>query len=311
MELGAPMHFHMELGGQQMDGIGFLGIFVALLGAACLYWGWSIHARSAAMKAAAARWPMTAGTIMSAAVERQGQTPRGTYYVPSVSYHYAVNGQPFVGNRIRFGFMGTQSHAAAERMIAAYPVGATGMLRYDPQNPQESVLEPDKITSNMLITAIAGGVLLLLGLGIVAVAVQGGFEDSGRTPSYSGTGMNSGYGTGAPGNGAGMGGYAPPASAAMATQPRPIGDMDRAWIAGLWSNDANCATTMELLSDGNLIGANGSRGSWYLGAPGSGTLVLRTAAGTGVVQAEWAGQNELRLTYPGDRRTLDMIRCVR
>lgn len=294
-----------------MDGIGFLGIFVALIGAVCLYWGWSGHARSAALKAAANRWPVTAGTITAAAVEMQGRGPKGTYYVPSVTYAYSVNGHGFVGNRIRFGFIGMQSRDAAERVIAAYPVGATGMLRYDPQNPSESVLEPDRVTSNMLITAIGGAVLLLMGLGIVALAVQGRFEDSGGGGSSSGSGMTSGYGAGSAGTGSGMGAATPPATTPLAPQPRSIGDMDRSWILGLWSYDANCATIMELLNDGSFIGADGTRGNWYLGAPGSSTLNLHAAGETGVFHAEWVGQNAMRLTQLSDRRTANMIRCVR
>ena len=41
------------------------------------------------------------------------------------------------------------------------------MLRYDPQDPQQSVLEPDHVTSNLLICAIGGAVLAAIGLAII------------------------------------------------------------------------------------------------------------------------------------------------
>ena len=152
----------------------FLGLFVVLIGAACLYWGWTVQSKASAQKAAAARWPTTPGTITAASVVMQGQAGgRGGYWVPSLSYDYSVNGQAFVGHRIRFGFVGSQSRSTVERMIAPYAVGSTGLLRYDPQNPRESVLEPDSVTSNMLVTAIGGAVLILLGLLVVFVGAQG------------------------------------------------------------------------------------------------------------------------------------------
>jgi hypothetical protein len=146
-----------------------LGIFVLLVGLAAAVFGWLGHSKAVALRQAAGRWSMVPATITAADVQvvaRQGTS----YWVPLVRYRYSVGGKQFEGERIRFGFIGTQSRAAAEKLIAGHPVGSMVMLRYDPHDPTESVLDPDHITANMQICAIGGAVLALMGLVIVFAA---------------------------------------------------------------------------------------------------------------------------------------------
>lgn len=143
-----------------------LGIFVLLLGAATAVYGWLGHSKATALREAAGRWALVSGTILATDV-RVVRRGGAAYWVPLVRYRYAIGDRQFEGERLRFGFIGTQTRAAAERMIAGYAPGSTVMLRYDPQNPQESVLDPSHVTSNMLICAIGGAVLALIGLAIV------------------------------------------------------------------------------------------------------------------------------------------------
>lgn len=149
--------------------MGGLGIFVLLVGVATALFGWLGHSKALALKQSARRWATAPGTILATDVQvvRRGGT---AYWVPLVHYRFAVGDQQFEGQRLRFGFIGTQTRAAAEKMIAGYAPGSTGPLRYDPQNPNESVLDPDHVTSNMLICAIGGAALILMGLVVIVVA---------------------------------------------------------------------------------------------------------------------------------------------
>ncbi|HEX8654017.1 MAG TPA: DUF3592 domain-containing protein [Allosphingosinicella sp.] len=143
-----------------------LGIFVLLLGVATAVYGWLGHSKALALKQAAGRWAIAPATILATDV-RVVRRGGAAYWVPLVHYRFAVGARQYEGQRLRFGFIGTQTRAAAERMIAGYAPGSTAMLRYDPHDPQESVLDPNHVTSNMLVCAVGGAVLALIGLAIV------------------------------------------------------------------------------------------------------------------------------------------------
>ncbi|HEX8364194.1 MAG TPA: DUF3592 domain-containing protein [Allosphingosinicella sp.] len=146
-----------------------LGIFVLLLGLAAAAYGWLGHSKALALRQAAGRWAIAPATILATDV-RVTRRAGTAYWVPLVHYRFAVGDRQYEGERLRFGFIGTQTRAAAQRMVAAYAPGSTKMLRYDPRDPRESVLEPDHVTSNLLICAIGGAVLAAIGLAIVLAA---------------------------------------------------------------------------------------------------------------------------------------------
>ena len=162
-----------------MDSIGYLGIFVAALGAALALWGGLGHRRARALMEAATRWPEAPGKVIAADVERRGggaTANRNTYYRPLIRYTYVVSGREREGSRFRFGMTSARTRAGAEKMLAPYPPGAAIKVRYDPEYPDQSVLEPGKTGSSLLFGAIAGVLLLLAGGAIIALAVRGFFS---------------------------------------------------------------------------------------------------------------------------------------
>ena len=146
-----------------------LGIFVLLIGVAMAVYGWLGHSKALALRQSAGRWAIAPGTVLATDV-RVVRRGGAAYWVPLVHYRFAVGDRHYEGERLRFGFIGTQTRAAAQKMVAGYAPGSTNMLRYDPQDPRESVLEPDHVTSNLLICAIGGAVLAVIGLAIVLAA---------------------------------------------------------------------------------------------------------------------------------------------
>ena len=166
-----------------MDSLGYLGIFVALIGLVGMLWGGLAHRSARAAVAAAERWPSAPGKILATEPQRRGgSSGRNQYYVPLVRYSYVVNGREREGSRLRFGYTSARSRGGAEAMLAPYPVGAEVKVRYDPDNPDQSVLEPGKTSANMLFLAIACAFLFLGGAAIVVMAVRGVFsaDVSGR-----------------------------------------------------------------------------------------------------------------------------------
>src|SRR3954454_10102792 len=99
-----------------MDSIGYLGIFVALVGAIGALWLGLAHRRASALRAAARRWLDAPGRMVSADVDQRGSVTtatRYTYYVPLVRYSYVVNGREREGSRLRFGMPRSRSRGGA------------------------------------------------------------------------------------------------------------------------------------------------------------------------------------------------------
>ena len=162
-----------------MDSLGYLGVFVALLGAIGALWSGLAHRRSRALVHAARRWRDAPGKVVATDVEQRGtSTGAGgnSYYVPLIRYTYVVNGREREGARLRFGMTTARTRGGAGKMLAPYPAGAAVQVRYDPDDPDRSVLEPGKAGSGLLVAAIVLFLLMLAGLAIVVMAVRGVFS---------------------------------------------------------------------------------------------------------------------------------------
>lgn len=98
---------------------------------------------SRARMRAAKGWAVTTGTVVHSTVGRRfNRWGRGTtiYHFPVVRYSYSVGGQDYQGDRLRFGSVETMLAARAEEMRSPFPEGAIVEVRYDPQNPRESIV---------------------------------------------------------------------------------------------------------------------------------------------------------------------------
>lgn len=91
-------------------------------------------------------WPMVPGTILSSEVvtsfEYDSDAPNNqrTKYTPSINYQYSVMGQVFTARRISFGD-NSASRKKCKEIVARYPAGSPVNVRYNPEKPEEAVLE--------------------------------------------------------------------------------------------------------------------------------------------------------------------------
>lgn len=161
-----------------MDGIGWLGLFVAALGIGMVLWGVTQRSKANALVGAAQAWPTATGTITATEILKGG-TNRHPTFSPVVRYEYEVDGRKYSGDRLRPGYVKVGSRAAAERMLQPYPVNAGVPVRYDPADVDSSLLEL-RTSSAPVLTAIIGAVLVLIGGVIAAQAMAGGFSANDR-----------------------------------------------------------------------------------------------------------------------------------
>jgi hypothetical protein len=98
--------------------------------------------------AAASRWPVTTGRIVSSTVEhyrtRVGGARSGTlttFYEPVVEYSYRVNGREYHSTQLSFGGRVAGSEELAQAKAAQYPANTELVVHYDPDAPSNAVLD--------------------------------------------------------------------------------------------------------------------------------------------------------------------------
>jgi hypothetical protein len=132
--------------------------FPLLFGAILLWARWRSHN--------ARNWSMAIGRIMSAEVKTIKRRSK-IRFAPEVIYEYEVDGKLYQGKRLNFGFqMQHNIRSWAEEGIAAYTVGQQVEVYYNPDKPQDSVLEiaapVGKPVKLMLLIAVGSTVMALV-----------------------------------------------------------------------------------------------------------------------------------------------------
>jgi Protein of unknown function (DUF3592) len=117
---------------QRRRGVGFLGGFLILIGAAIGAVGAFLWSRAREQFS----WDAVDGTICAAAVDFDWE-----YYRPKIEYTYVYQGRTFRGTRLRSLALSVNWSGPARRAVAKYPVGSTVTLYVNPRYPGESVLE--------------------------------------------------------------------------------------------------------------------------------------------------------------------------
>jgi hypothetical protein len=122
---------------------GFGILFGLSLGALAAWFVFRDRRRARAARA----WPATSGRIVTSSVEEKrlpGDRPN-VRFAPRVAYEYEVEGRRYQSERIAFRdvfwSLAPQGPAA---QVARYPEGAAVTVYYDPQRPQDAVLERER-----------------------------------------------------------------------------------------------------------------------------------------------------------------------
>lgn len=139
-----------------------LPLLIVLAGGALL----AFSGRELLLARASSSWPVTPGRIEASSIEEDHRNSGGeatTHYLASIRYEYAVNGTTYHGVRLRFGDSTSTLRADVEGIISRYPPGKEVSVRYLPEQPDVSVLEPGPQGSVYLVPILAC-VLVLVGL---------------------------------------------------------------------------------------------------------------------------------------------------
>jgi hypothetical protein len=117
----------------------------------------------------AALWPSAQGRIvhsrMRAVQRQQGDHATTVSNVPDIEYVYSVGGVEYTGHRISIGDVAAGS-PQAEAALDRYRVGRTGPVFFNPENPEDAILERDPPARPAVVYGVAAAVMLV-GLAVV------------------------------------------------------------------------------------------------------------------------------------------------
>ncbi len=108
-------------------------------------------------------WLPVDGRVVASNVN-QFSGRNGVTYRPMIIFSYAVGPSRFMSSRVSFQPFVTSNRDAAATVAARYPVGKTVQVFYDPQDPEQAVLDRGP---NPWLFIVSGGVLAM-----AAVAVR-------------------------------------------------------------------------------------------------------------------------------------------
>ncbi len=151
-----------------------VGLGVALFGILWVLGFGYAHYRAAGKAKASETWPTAEGKMLACQVVKEESDDREsgttTWYNPMVNYAYSVAGRDLQGSRLRFGNARSSSEKKAQAAIAAYAAGGPVSVRYNPDKPEECVLESRKPGPAYLLMAAIGIFVFALGAYLAVVA---------------------------------------------------------------------------------------------------------------------------------------------
>lgn len=108
------------------------------------------------------RWPTATGTIVKSSIEQN----RGNKYFPyqfEILYRFSVNGTFHTGNRLSFNGFETGMVSYNASLVNRYPRGASVLVYYCPENPDECILVPGGSVGTCFIETL-GWIFLAIGI---------------------------------------------------------------------------------------------------------------------------------------------------
>ena len=90
-------------------------------------------------------WPRVAGTVVAADIASEtsssNTTAGGRLFWPEIAFEYQVDGRTYTANTVHLVETHSSNRRPAEELVARYPVGTAVEVRYDPDDPSQSLIE--------------------------------------------------------------------------------------------------------------------------------------------------------------------------
>lgn len=120
---------------------------------------------------ASTEWPQATAYMIDGSItsrmKRSGRYSSRKVFTPHLSYRFMVDGHSYVGKQLSYGEDDFSSEAEAQAVLIRYAPGSEHPVYYDPEDPEENVLQPGSTASNWMMFIfpaifLAGPVLVVL-----------------------------------------------------------------------------------------------------------------------------------------------------
>lgn len=119
-----------------------MGVLFTLVGGGLIVWQALAMERAAASR----RWPRASGKVLRVSMDEREDTETlgGHLYLVKVICQYRVGDSEYTCDRLRFGIASWDQRwvARLSRALKKYSAGDRVEIAFNPQKPEESVLEP-------------------------------------------------------------------------------------------------------------------------------------------------------------------------
>lgn len=150
--------------------VGIVAIIGGAIAAGYAFINWTEYEDSA-------NWLTTNGTITDASIEEEYDSEDSEYsYEPQITYEYEVNGTVYESDRIGFFGKSYGTRAEAQQVINDYQGSGGVEVHYNPDNPEKAVLERTTDETLLAGLGIAGGIGVVVGLGMVLFGLLRGLR---------------------------------------------------------------------------------------------------------------------------------------
>lgn len=109
-------------------------------------------------------WPSIQGKVIEARLEEHANSDPEDFsmanFRPVITYQYEVNGKVYNSNKTGMIPM-NYDQKTAQKKLDAFPLGSALTVYYNPEKPEEALLNPSKTTANIFLI-----------IGIVAVVIS-------------------------------------------------------------------------------------------------------------------------------------------
>ncbi|NNE91270.1 MAG: DUF3592 domain-containing protein [Verrucomicrobiales bacterium] len=144
-----------------------LGITLILMGSLFVWYLWAAYKKATLTDS----WIKTPCEIVSSTIDESQLTQHySTKFRLDLEYQYTFEGRSFTGTRVRRLPVESASLKKVQRKQALYPADTSSHCLVNPENPAESVLEPD--SKGSLYSIWFPGLFILGGCGIIVAALR-------------------------------------------------------------------------------------------------------------------------------------------
>ncbi len=165
----------MRFGGPRAALLGALVLGVVFFGLGAIFVGVGINGYREGQETKS--WPSTTGHVISADVDEKIETRRDMNdrqrteytYTPAVRYEYTVGERTYLGHRVKADDYGG-SPDRAYGIVNRYPAGSDVTVFYNPDEPDQAVLETGADTMGVYLFGGIGALFAVIGLASLTAA---------------------------------------------------------------------------------------------------------------------------------------------